>query len=94
MTPADVQAILGPPGDFRTGPTEERGAHDFAYLRATKVSAAPPMYGGYWHCDSATILVLIDPESLITKHHWPCRLKGPFDTLLWRAKRQWHRWFP
>jgi hypothetical protein len=94
MTPADVEGILGPPGDYRTGPTEECGAAESAWLRATHESAVPTTYGEYWHCDSATILVLIDADGLITKHHWPCRLKGPFDMFLWRAKRQWHRWFP
>jgi hypothetical protein len=94
MTPSDVEVILGPPGDYRTGPTQERGAAESAWLSATHESSVPTTYGEYWHCDSATILVLIDADGLIGKHHWPCRLKGPIDTLLWRAKHQRHRWFP
>jgi hypothetical protein len=40
------------------------------------------------------------PEEMpVTETEWEYhplarREQGPLDNLLWRAKRQWHRWFP
>jgi hypothetical protein len=37
--------------------------------------------------DQGTVKEKASNDFLVESH-------GPFDTILWRAKRQWHRWFP
>jgi hypothetical protein len=94
MTPADVEAILGPPGDYRTGPTDDVPCTESALLKASRESSIPSDYSAFWHGDSATIIVLINPDGDIVKNYCPSRIRSPFETLVWRAKRQWRRWFP
>jgi hypothetical protein len=94
MTPSDVETILGPAGDYRTGPTEECGKTAAAWLSAKRESRVHRCYGDWWESDSAAIFVQMDPEGDILKEYTPCTLKGPLEVFLWRAKRQWRKWFP
>jgi hypothetical protein len=97
MSFTEVVNILGPQGDYSTGP-----------IRAT----APPTmllsrYGGRidfgkvphsnWFSDEAYIGVLIgDSDGVYGVEFAPVSKKKQslVDNLLWLAKRQWHRWFP
>jgi hypothetical protein len=50
-----------------------------------------------WQGDTGFIDVTFSPEGVVRiKSFWPAiKLEqGPLDNVLWRAKRQWHRWFP
>jgi hypothetical protein len=103
MRRAEVEAILGPPGDYRTGPMDmfqiEFGS-DFEgdaglWVRwASRGYVAEP---GMWLSDEAQIYLVFDREDAV-RHM--VRLSGklvdsdPLDNLLWRAKRQWRRWIP
>ncbi len=95
MTPADVEAILGPPGDYTTGPNEPD--HDRsvkAWLQPTRDPADPVNFAEWWHVDSATVLVMIDAEGLMFKTYIPCKPSGNLlKRLLWRFERPWRRWF-
>ncbi len=98
MTVAAVRSVLGPPGDYTTGPVRPDGAPKFA----TKTPDGPVMLikEGWrvedWNSDSAIIWVMYDEYGIVK-----CRMMTPamkeqqsiFDNLAWRAKRQWRKWF-
>jgi hypothetical protein len=86
MTRAEVHATLGPPGDYRTGPTTE--------IRVAPRKGPTPEW---WKIDDAQIWVYYDQSGRVedTLRNFTYRPEPkPLDNLLWRAKRQWHRWFP
>jgi hypothetical protein len=116
MSRGDVEAILGPPGDYRTGPGErgdcevEDGTVESwmpdtgSYLYSTpsnwmRMPLEPPenqRLWASWESDSIGISITIDDSgSVVDRGGLPRRTtQGQLDNLLWRAKRQWHRWFP
>jgi hypothetical protein len=88
MSRAEVDAILGgPPGDYRTGPTEPG--------RRTVFTLGPPPER--WLADAGVAYVSFDDAGRVQDLHFspnePADI-GPFDKLIWRLQRQWHRWFP
>jgi outer membrane protein assembly factor BamE (lipoprotein component of BamABCDE complex) len=93
MTRAEVEAILGPPGDYRNGPTYP----DLPRPITLSWSGDPDSPSAYWLGDRGGIYVYRgDPDrvgeaSFVEVQRVP---QDPLDNLLWRAKRQWHRWFP
>jgi hypothetical protein len=49
-----------------------------------------------WCSDSVFIEVYTDATEQV-QHAYALdrrKMQGPIDNLLWRAKRQWYRWFP
>jgi hypothetical protein len=94
MTRDRVEAILGPPGDFATGPTTNaqigRPSIGVILARGQGTSISE------WTGDSAIIVVAWQSDRV----SW-CRCDdnqrstlGPLDTLGWRLDRQMERWFP
>jgi hypothetical protein len=93
MSRAEVEAILGPPGDFSTGPAEygrhlviEGDQSDFCVDR-----------DWCWATDEGGTFVEFDVHGRVRSCSFISgqRAKQTFaENLLWRAKRQWHRWFP
>jgi hypothetical protein len=49
-----------------------------------------------WSGDVGELSVCFGADGTQSSYFWAVsRLpQGPLDNLLWRAKRQWHRWFP
>jgi hypothetical protein len=89
MSRAEVEAILGPEGDYRTGPQQ--------CLPSLKQTVGESATVSDWFADDAffsigfdesggVVMTLVDPTSRTEQ--------GPLDNLRWRLKRQWHRWFP
>jgi hypothetical protein len=83
MNPAEVEAILGSPGEYSTGLLE------YSYF----CMGEPP---DVWESDQGVILVFYGaPPLALDVRIVPKRKEvGPLGRLLWRAKRLWHRWFP
>ncbi len=118
MTYAEVEALIGPHGDHRSGPTvvtEPFSMWRPGLGRCPPGMEATPLSGGYWtvtwQTDQAEILVMIEPAvegqvghlawselapgRVIAAHYCDAKLEhGPVYNALWRARRQWHRWFP
>jgi hypothetical protein len=112
MTRAEVEAILGPPGDYRTslgetacvGPEPwswDVDLEDYCDRIATWQHIggkyAERQSSGIWRSDSIEIGMFSDDDSGRILTHFVCgrRTTGsPLEKLFWRAKRQWHRWFP
>jgi hypothetical protein len=96
MTQDEVEAILGSPGDYRTGPiillNGWRSADDDLGFWKPPIRAA-------W-CGDAGFAYGIYDFGEPRRVHSLCFLEAsrqpqaPLDNLLWRAKRQWRRWFP
>jgi hypothetical protein len=103
MRRAEVEAILGPPGDYRTGPMDmfqmEFGSdiEGDVGLWVRWASGEYVVEPGMWLSDEAQIYLVFDREDAV-RHMVGTSGElidsGPLDNLLWRAKRQWHRWFP
>ena len=96
MSRAEVEAILGPPGDYRTRDSEQDTDLDLSDMA---IVGSIDLHQAYiWASDQAVVLAAFDetekfvgggcvkPSGIVHK--------GPLDNLLWRAKRLWQRWFP
>jgi hypothetical protein len=92
----DVRSILGPPGDYRTGPTALFGAPCFMEAAPRRLSgpwveAFEKLTELRWEGDEAEIAVSIDPAGEVVRRDFtPVRLRpgSPVDRFLWR----WERW--
>jgi hypothetical protein len=89
MTLPEVMSMFGPPGDHRTGPIF--GDEETLYV-------APSVNEGLeWLGDHGCGLVVFDSSGCALSSSFepsePVELM-PLATVVWRAKRQWHRWFP
>ncbi len=104
MTRNEVEAILGPPGDYSTGPVVyERPApgpgidsveadNAFEALQHDARDAARAS-------DEGTIAINYDFDeqptvSMVEVSIYRRKPLGLLDNMLWRVKRQWKRWFP
>jgi hypothetical protein len=109
MTRAEVVAILGPPGDYRTGPAvpvqgvwDEGDQNDEGGRPRPQgfvlIGGAAEVWGeNVWCNDTLTAILNFTPESkVLGKVGWVNeRVKqGPLDHLHWRLERQRRRWFP
>jgi hypothetical protein len=93
MALGEVVATLGPPGDYTTGPTEFRGVQA---IEDTSRWTSPDKK---WEGDQGVIFVALDRGAAQRIRRawfrgWTKIEQSPLDNLLWRAKRQWRRWFP
>jgi hypothetical protein len=87
---SEVCELIGPPGDYRSGPTEPCFGPIECSIWSHRVDWLTD-YGDY------SVWVTTDgrPEVESTRfapHEGPA--SRPIGNLLWRTKRQWHRWFP
>ena len=97
MNRTEVYAILGPAGDYRTGPVEYSGVA----IHGNEVGPAPFEGRDFacWLSDQAYIVVIFDEDECVQKV--PYCLSGgrrtslsPLENVRWHVRRQWHRWFP
>ena len=96
MRRAEVEAILGPPGDYTTGPTDSPARGGLYLLK--RHESYYPMYDATqeWKGNTAIIRVGFDSANVATYKEYvtgPRVAQGLFDNLLSHAKGQWHRWF-
>jgi hypothetical protein len=96
MTCTEVEAVLGPPGDYRAGWVEnflEIETHHMPNGRAPEDGDTSV----WWGRDGAGITAYFDASGhlvLAWYDTYETKNRGVLDTLRWRAERQWHRWFP
>jgi hypothetical protein len=95
MNQADVQAILGLPKDLTTRPTKilfmSGTVHRFDSYELWQCECAD------WICNAAYIRVIYSRSGTVVETNYcDCEAvaQNAFDNLVWRFKRQWHRWFP
>jgi hypothetical protein len=84
-----VEAALGPPGDYRTGPTANVAQYAPAAVQGCTTFK--------WQGDRITIYIQMTKGGEVFDMQatpaFPVD-NNPVESVLWRAKRQWHRWFP
>jgi hypothetical protein len=92
MTRAEVEAILGPPGDYRTHPTDS-----FPPRGPNPVGSGVSVTCLQWQSDTIDVQLCVAPNGgmlwIKGMSAQPTNL-GPLASLRWHAERQWHRWFP
>jgi hypothetical protein len=97
MTRAEVDALLGPPGDYRTGPVDyDRGLVPLKIAPITMPWETSDD-DDRWAGDSAYLAVRFDPEGRVGSWYVVPTSKAaqsPLGNLLWRLGRQWRRWSP
>ncbi len=103
MTRAEVEAVLGPPGDYRTGPVNFDGGlvfdGGFVPLKVTPITMPweSDVDDARWAGDSAYLAVRFDSAGRVRGCYLVRTSKAaqsPLADLLWRLGRQWRRWFP
>ena len=104
MSPSDVKAVLGPPGDYTSGPGHP-ASYDVDYLLDARAAFYKPAQSEphwltpateWWLCDGGWIGVCFDRDNkveVVVLRPFARDRQGPLENLFWRAKRQWHRWF-
>ncbi len=97
MTRAEVEALLGPPGDYRTGPVDyDAGLVPIKTTPLTMPYASDDEVAR-WTGDGAYMAVQFDSDGRVgTWYLIPTSraAQSPVSDLLWRLKRQWRRWIP
>jgi hypothetical protein len=92
MTRAEVEAILGPPGDYRTHPTDS-----FPPRGPSPVGSGVSFTCLQWQSDTIDVQICVAPNGdflwLKAISAQPAKL-GLLDHLRWHIEHQWHRWFP
>src|SRR5262245_216548 len=96
MSREDVQTILGmPPGDYRTGPVQYVIPWDLLGEKTTWHDTYTN--GAAWVGDTGWLRVEFNNEdgTVWASDFFESKRTAqyPLDTLLWRLRRQWHRWF-
>jgi hypothetical protein len=84
MTRAQVEAILGPPGDYRT----EQHSLSGMWL--------PGKRALNWEADAGGVRIVLDSEDRVATCSWfpQGERDSELDQFIRWAKRQWRRWFP
>jgi hypothetical protein len=97
MTRAEVETILGPPGDHRTEPAEYSRLVYLAGQRAQSIGDDYPAASHWWEGNTSLVIVSYNYSDRVTDFTRADAINpkpSAVEILLWRAKRQWHRWFP
>jgi hypothetical protein len=91
MRRAEVEAILGgPPGDYRNGPIIHHIEASYAAHVHTDGSLT-------WEGDDGFGWISFDSSGSVMDcrfHASTRKHQTLLENVLWRAKRQWHRWLP
>jgi hypothetical protein len=103
MTKWRVMATIGPPGDYTGGAINPRGSLSSLVDIADDTGRSPKTVDANatslsWACDDGYFEVFFDRDSKVLLVFFrPCfreQESTMFDSFVWRAKRQWHRWSP
>jgi hypothetical protein len=78
MSAGEVESILGPTGDQRTGPTDHSGPTIQACLgeRSRQYAQRYTQDAKHWDGDSGSVFVRIDDDGQILKEFTPCQRRG------------------
>jgi len=88
MPRSDAYAILGPPGNYASGPVGEKGVSGREGDFQNEVEAET------WYGDDCIVSLQFAPDGTVhAKAIEACNVirLGPLDSLLWKVKRRWAR---
>jgi hypothetical protein len=97
MTRAEVETILGPPGDYRTEPAEYGSLAYLVGRRAQSIGDDYPAVSHWWEGNTSLVILSYDHSGRVTDFGRVDAINpkpSAVEILLWHLKRQWHRWFP
>jgi hypothetical protein len=106
MSLAEVDAILGPYGDYTSGPVlplDDGSCVDVSGMSYNESVDTPgrrsdgSLSNAGWACDSGYAEVFFDRHSRVTDawfQPYGRMPQTPLENLLWRCERRWRRWFP
>jgi hypothetical protein len=110
MSRAEVEAILGLPGDRSSGPLQPIGPRPHWHVLDTGIlpdsegriaeafrAEGQTVEEDEWRNDHLIVRVYFFPNSIVWgMNHQEVALadRPALDNLLWRAKRLWRKWFP
>jgi hypothetical protein len=104
MSFAQVEAILGPPGDYTTAPELKKKLNLAEYKNCyadrdclggvETLDSMDPL--ACWESDSVQVFISFPQGIVSTKDFFVTsrEQQTPAENLLWRAKREWRKWFP
>jgi hypothetical protein len=96
MTLAQVTAIIGPPGDYRTMKTEDDlPSGPEGYFFGRQEGTFGPIEG--WQSDNARIIVSFHETGRVQSgEFFPQRpsTESNWSKVFWQVNHQWHRWYP
>ena len=103
VTRVEVEAILGPPGDYATVPFDDGRSevdpsdlYSRVVLSFSLLDDASNRVRACWSGNDYLIVITFDPKSVVISKGCTEQLRieqGPLRNAVWRLKRQWHRWF-
>ncbi len=96
-TRQELESRLGPPGDYRTGPTQRAADNVFFPLDSDYAQWGEPAYVLTWESDTRRLQFHFDAGNglVAIESRFNVRVdQSPLENLVWRVKRQWRRWFP
>jgi hypothetical protein len=90
---SELVSILGPPGDYTTAPTSITGFGESVSVPYDHLLGLPV---DYWKTDTVEITILVTKDGCADLMLWTVNKspQGTLENYVWRAKRQWRRWFP
>jgi hypothetical protein len=98
MSRADIEAILGPPGDYTSHPIREVDLQlvcgPAECLAAWKNSGSEALL---WQDNDTIVTVRIHPpEGMMYYSCWETIgvRQTAYENIVWRINRQWRKWFP
>ncbi len=99
MTRTEVEAILGPPGDYSTGPLRDcQGCPKSSYHDLAMLMSEVSEGGALWLSGTGQAQVWFDSRGRVVDgaffNECAREPQGQLDNLRWQAKRQWRCWFP
>ncbi len=89
MSQEQVEAVLGPPGDYRTGPTVD-AAEDMGKYGGGFSGDPKPSYTLHWQSDVGRVTMGFDSQRRLVLMGFEHRRRADqslLDSLLWRTKR-------
>jgi hypothetical protein len=96
MSRTEVEGILGPAGDYSTGPTQRFMSVEDIIAQARLDTFSLHSGELTWSSDMVMVRVEFDSRGVATAKYFTAlvKLKQTFvDSLIWRAERQWRHWF-
>jgi len=105
MTYEQAVAILGPPGDYRTGSKDPMAGNEGTEAFVLSIIEAQARFRGErwgdkeafvqtWVSDWGQICVVIRANTVQGVRYWENKEPSSFVKLVWRLRQQWRSWFP
>jgi hypothetical protein len=104
MSRGEVEAILGPPGDYSSGPVDFAGSgrsrppDELVFTPGRREAFEDKTWERFeWRNDRRIVWIYFEPSGKVLSESDSMvqRIDQSLsESVFWRAKREWRRWFP